>query len=499
MEKPENKAAYRSIMKGTAVFGGVQVFTILINVIRGKLVAIFLGPVGMGITALLNSTVTTIQQLSGLGLNFSAVKDISQIAEKEEVERVASIVSVTRRLVFLSAILGALLTGCFSSLLSRFAFGNTDYTLSFLLLSAMVFFTTLTLGETAILQGLRQLKQLAVSTIVGALVGLVIGTPLYYFFGTQGIVPAMILLAVSTYVANRLFTWRLGLPKVSTTYHDVTRQGRQMIALGVISMLAALLGSFTLTLFNAYIRHASGGEVDVGLIQAATSISNQYVGLVFTAMAVDYFPRLAAICDDQSKLQQTVTQQLEVVMLIVSPLLVGLLVTTPLVVRVLLSSEFMPTIPLLRWIGFGIFFKAMSFPLGYIAFAKGDKKTFFWFEGIYGNALTLLCNVVGYSVAGIEGVGVSYVIVYVLYLISVGALACIKYHYRVNVAVLKSMIPLFLMTFVSFGLMMLTEGEWWAYLLSGILFVVSCVYSFRALDKKIGIKELVRTRFARNR
>lgn len=497
MEKPENKAAYRSIMKGTAVFGGVQVFTILINVIRGKLVAIFLGPVGMGITALLNSTVTTIQQLSGLGLNFSAVKDISQIAEKEEVERVASIVSVTRRLVFLSAILGALLTGCFSSLLSRFAFGNADYTLSFLLLSVMVFFTTLTLGETAILQGLRQLKQLAVSTIVGALVGLVIGTPLYYFFGTQGIVPAMILLAVSTYVANRLFTWRLGLPKVDTTYHDVTRQGRQMIVLGVISMLAALLGSFTLTLFNAYIRRASGGEVDVGLIQAATSISNQYVGLVFTAMAVDYFPRLAAICDDQSKLQQTVTQQLEVVMLIVSPLLVGLLVTTPLVVRVLLSSEFMPTIPLLRWIGFGIFFKAMSFPLGYIAFAKGDKKTFFWFEGIYGNALTLLCNVVGYSVAGIEGVGVSYVIVYVLYLISVGALACIKYHYRVNVAVLKSMIPLFLMTFVSFCLMILTDGEWWSYTMGALLLLISIVYSYIELDKRIGIWITIRSKLKR--
>lgn len=497
MENPENKAAYRSIMKGTAVFGGVQVFTILINVIRGKLVAIFLGPVGMGITALLNSTVTTIQQLSGLGINFSAVKDISQVAEKEELQRVSSIVSVTRRLVLLTAVLGAFLTSCFSSLLSRFAFGNTDYTISFLLLSVMVFFTTLTLGETAILQGLRQLKQLAMSTVVGALVGLVIGTPLYYFFGTQGIVPAMILLAVSTYVANRLFTRRLGLPKASVQYDDVCRQGKQMVALGIISMLAALLGSFTLTLFNAYIRRASGGEVDVGLIQAATSISNQYVGLVFTAMAVDYFPRLAAICDEQSKLQQTVTQQLEVVMLIVSPVLVGLLVTTPLVVRVLLSPEFMPTIPLLRWIGFGIFFKAMSFPLGYIAFAKGDKKTFFWFEGIYGNVLTLLCNVVGYHVGGIEGVGVSYVIVYVVYLLSVGALAHFKYHYKVNMEVLKSIAPLFLMTFVSFCVMMLTDGVWWSYTIDALILLISIVYSYRELDKRIGVKDIIRSRWKR--
>lgn len=491
----ENRAAYRNIMKGTAVFGGVQVFTILINIFRGKLIAIFLGPVGMGITALLFSVVSTIQQFSSLGLNFSAVKDISQIREKEDIQQLASIVQITRRLVFLTAILGAVITVCFSPSLSSFAFGNKEYTLDFLLLGIMVFFTTLTLGETALLQGMRQLKKLAISTIVGALVGLVIGTPLYYIWGTKGIVPAMILLSVSTYIANRYFTSGFKLPKISIPRTETMERGKQMVSLGVFSMLSALLGSLTITLINAYIRRVSGSEADLGLIQAATSISNQYVGLVFTAMAVDYFPRLAAICDDRLKLREAVNQQIDIIMLIVTPLILAVLVSTPLIVRLLLSPAFMPTIPLLRWIGFGLFFKAVSFPLGYIAFAKGDKTTFLWFEGIYGNILLLIGNIVGYTVAGVVGVGISFVITYIIYLISVILLTRIKYQFHLSQSFVRSIFPLLVMNILVFGIMILGGDHWWTYVSSGVIFIFSVYYSCKELDRKIGLKELLKSRF----
>lgn len=68
---------YRSIVKGTAVFGGVQVFQILVNILRGKFIALLLGPAGMGVSALLTSTVNTINQMSSLGLSMGAMRDIS--------------------------------------------------------------------------------------------------------------------------------------------------------------------------------------------------------------------------------------------------------------------------------------------------------------------------------------------------------------------------------------------------------------------------------------
>ena len=52
----KQQASYRQIMKATSLFGGVQVFQIIIAVVRSKFVAILLGPSGMGIVGLLTST-----------------------------------------------------------------------------------------------------------------------------------------------------------------------------------------------------------------------------------------------------------------------------------------------------------------------------------------------------------------------------------------------------------------------------------------------------------
>lgn len=64
----------------------------------------------------------------------------------------------------------------------------------------MIYFTTLSNGELAILQGVRMLKQLAYSSIIGSLLGLMVGVPLYYYYGYDGIVPAMIVLSLMTYL-----------------------------------------------------------------------------------------------------------------------------------------------------------------------------------------------------------------------------------------------------------------------------------------------------------
>ncbi len=52
----------------------------------------------------------------------------------------------------------------------------------------------------AILQGMHAVKRLSVSSLVGATAGLVFGVPLYWLYGTDGIVPAMIILAFTTFV-----------------------------------------------------------------------------------------------------------------------------------------------------------------------------------------------------------------------------------------------------------------------------------------------------------
>ena len=45
----ENRNSYKQSLKATSLFGGVQIFNILIQIIRSKFAAVLLGPEGMGV------------------------------------------------------------------------------------------------------------------------------------------------------------------------------------------------------------------------------------------------------------------------------------------------------------------------------------------------------------------------------------------------------------------------------------------------------------------
>lgn len=491
-----NKSSYRNIVKGTAIFGGVQVFQMLVNILRGKFIAILLGPEGMGVSALLTSTVNTINQVSSFGLSMGAVRDISMAHQEGSIKKLSTVATIFRRLVFITGILGALISAIGSKWWSELAFGNTDYVLAFVILGVMLFFTALSSGETAILQGTRHLKDLAKTSLIGTVVGLLVGVPMYYIWGVDGIAPAMVALALSTYLSNRFFTRKVELQKSEITNHETKTYAKSMIGLGVTLTFAGLLGSLTLYFINWFIRY-NGGLNDVGLYQAATSITTQYIGFIFSAMAVDYFPRLAAISSDNVAVSKAANQQGEIVLLIATPIIILLLATAPLVINILLSVKFMAAIPLLRWMGMALFFKAASYSLGYISFAKGDKRTFFLLEGVVGNVLNVILSVVGYMFWGLDGLGVAMLITFLLYFISVSIVVKCRYAFKFDKTYIKMALLLLSSTLSVFLLSFVIVDNVWYGILGCIIGAGVGYYSFRELDKRMQIKELIKSKFVK--
>lgn len=490
----ENSASktkeYRSVAKGTALMGGVQIFNILINVIKGKFVAMFLGPAGMGVVSLLTSSTNVVQQFSSLGLNLAIVKEIAGVDSKE---KQYAVIAVVRRLLLLTAVLGAFLTVILSPWLSTWSFGDKAYTIHFVFLGIMVFFMTLSNGEASILQGAHTIKRLAYSSLVGSSVGLLVGVPLYYFYGQEGIVPAMIALTLATFAFYKYHSYKeFGKIQKVVSWKTQRPLVKTMIAFGVISMVSALLGTFANYGVNAYIRY-QGELQDVGLFQAATSITNQYVGLVFAAMSVDYFPRLSKVSYDNKKVREAVNLQAEIVLLVVAPIVILMILVAPLIIRILLTGDFLVLGPVIRVMAVGIFLKATSFPMGYISFAKGDKKTFFWLEGVWGNTLTLFFNILFYYFWGLMGLGISMVCIYSI-IMGVYLLVTNRfYDYKVDktvlmlISILGGMIAicywasLFSNIFVSYGLM-------------GFVFVIACLFSIKELNKRMDVVNILKTK-----
>lgn len=489
----DGKSSYRKIIKGTAIFGGVQVFNILVMLIRGKIIAVFLGPMGMGVYSLLNSTANSIQQFSSLGLNLSAVKELSRDYEQQEKINFFVKVLIFRRLLRVTGFIGCLISILLAPYLSEFVFGNRQYIWAFIFLSFMLYFTTLSNGEDAILQSGRWLKKLAIATVISSFFGLITGIPLYYYGGTKGIVPAMIMLSFISYFTKRYFTKKIAAQGYTVTWRETWEKGKDMISLGVISMISTLLGTLTIFLVNTFIRHF-GSLGDVGLFQAASTIANQYVGIVFVSMAVDYFPRLAAVSSDNAKVRNIVNNQAEIVILIVAPLIILLIVTAPLIIRILLTADFLSVIPLVRWMAVGIFFKAVSFPLGYISFSKGDKNFFFWLEAVWGNVLTFTLNTLGYKLGGLTGLGISFLISYGIYYLVIIIATRKRYSFSYEKRFIKIMLPLlflcvgsFLTTYIFIPILY--------YGLEGCILLITLIYSYKELDKRIAITQLLIKKF----
>lgn len=410
MEAGNQSNSYKTILQRISAFGGIQILTIFVNLLRGKFVAILLGPAGMGISSLFLTASTTIQQLGSLGVNLSIVKEVA--AAGEDPRKRSGVMAVAKRLILLTSLLGALICMLLSPLLSQWTFGNTDYTIGFILLGLAVAFGIAGSGFQAILQGTGEISRLSKAAIVGSLTGLLSGVPLYYFFGTAGIVPAMIILAVVTFLFYYIsFRGTAGdiSEKFSLRDKEHKRLVKRLISLGFIFMIGSLVGSATNYLINTLVRYF-GNLDDVGLFQAANSITNQYIGIVFSALALDYFPRISAVSSDNEKLRETINRQAEIVILIAAPLLLLLMALAPLAIRILLSKDFLVIIPLVRWLALGTLMQAVTFPLGYVFLAKDNKKAYLWVEVVIGNLLWIACSVAGYLLFGLIGLGVSLVV-----------------------------------------------------------------------------------------
>lgn len=168
-------------IKAMGIFGGVQMAGIACSILRTKLVALWIGPLGMGLFAIFNQALDMLNTATNLGVRSSSVRDVSQAMEHGDTSQVARIVAVVRRWSVWLGMGGAIVTAALAPVLSRLSFGDESRLWEFIALSIAVLLVALTNGEYAVLQGSGRLKRLASVTLWGTLGGLAISIPLFYW------------------------------------------------------------------------------------------------------------------------------------------------------------------------------------------------------------------------------------------------------------------------------------------------------------------------------
>ena len=397
------------VLKAMGVFSGVQFITLASGLIRTKLVAIWIGAAGVGLFGIYNSAIDLLSTVVLLGIGTSAVRDI---AGHNTPQRIAETSAVLKRWGLFLGLCGCLLMVILSPLLSRRIFHDTKHIIAFAMLGICILANGINAGQVAIMQGTQQLKNLARSTITGVVIGVVVSIPIIYFIRANGIPLAIVACAISIVVSARMFG---DYPEYSEriTLKQVWREGRGFVRLGFFMMLSQALTLGATFIFIAWLTSHAGAK-NTGFFQAGFTLFNRYVGLVFTALAVEFYPRLAAGGSSRRYLSVITSHELLLVCAILMPLLTLFAAVTPVIVRILYSSEFLSIVPFVTIALCGTVLRAASWCIGFSMIVHGDGRIMLLTEGLSA-ILYLILNYIGWHIAGLTGLGWAYIIWYILY------------------------------------------------------------------------------------
>lgn len=493
--KKEGNVSYNHVLKYTGIFGGVQGLNILIGLVRNKLVALLLGPGGMGLVSLFNTAINFISQSTNFGISFSAVKHLSEIFDSGDEKRIAHFVKVVRAWSIVTALLGMFVCIVAGPLLSEYTFAWGDHTLHFVLLAPAVGLLAITGGETAILKGARRLRSLAVIQIYSVFAALFISVPVYYFFDQKGIVPVIVLMAVATMLFTVSYSFRL-YPLHLRGTKGLLGEGMEMVKLGVAFVLSGVLGSGAEMAIRSYLNVTSDLDV-VGLYNAGYMLTITYASLVFSAMETDYFPRLSAVNQDVQASNLAVNRQIEVSVLLISPMLALLVIALPVLIPLLYSTRFLPIVGMAQVAVFSMYLKAISLPISYMTLAKGDSLAFLILEAVFDIAVVALI-VIGFRWWGLLGTGIALSVAYVFDFLLVFVYANIRYRYRMSLQVVRYIALQFPLGIAAYAITCVLAQSWEYWLLGVGVFLTSVSVSIYILRSKTSLWDALINKFRRH-
>lgn len=414
------------VLKVMSIFGSVQVVTIICSIVRVKLVALWIGPAGIGLYGIFNSALEMINNTCQLGLRSSAVRDLAAADSRT----LPATVLTVRRLGWLLGLAGAVLTVCLSVPMSLYAFGDKGHAWCFCLLAAVVLLASLTASESAVFQGLKRFRRLARGMLWGAVGGLAVSIPMFRLWGIDSILPSIVAYGVCSWLAIGMIHEKVAPPQQRITMRQSLSLGKKMLILSAYLTACEFITAVVTFVFVGWL-NKEAGEAQTGFFQAGFTIVNRYVGLVFTAIAVEYYPRLSQVIHSRARTRLFVSHEMGLIMLILIPVVTWFIAADKLLVRFLYNSEFYVILPFVTWGIVGTVLRAFSWCLSFSILAKGDGKAFLWTEALSA-VFYLGANMLFYKQWGIAGMGAAYALWYGLYSVAVGVVYFRKFGFTVS-------------------------------------------------------------------
>lgn len=397
------------IIRSTSIIGGASALNLLISLIRTKIAAVILGPVGIGLVGIFHSLITTAASLAAWSIANVTTRLIAEASD--DAAAMATVRAAIVRAAAALALAGTAVVFLLRERIAGLVLDDPALADQVGWLSLGVGLLVVTYAQNGLLTGMRRIGDLARVSVGSALLATAAGVGALLLWREGALLFFVIVSPVATLLVGSWYVAKL--PRRMAPPPPVRKlvpHWRILASLGLAFTIASVASTAAELVVRSLVQRDLG-PVALGHFQASWVISANYIGFILVAMTADYYPRLTATIGEPQAAQNAVNEQAEVSLLLAGPLLLAMVGLSPWIIPLLYSSEFLPAVDMLRWQIVGDLPRIAAWPLSIILLASGKGRAFAAVM-ITAGALLVAASAVAIPLLGLEGVGIAYLVLY---------------------------------------------------------------------------------------
>jgi O-antigen/teichoic acid export membrane protein len=184
---------------------------------------------------------------------------------------------------------------------------------------------------------------------------------------------------------------------------------------------------------------------------------------------------LAKVAESRLRLRAFVSQEINVAIAVMAPVVALFILLRSFIVQLLYRPDFDVILTFVSWGMIGTVLRTLSWCLAFTILAKGDGKTYLWTE-VASAVINLVLNIVFYRWWGLTGLGVAFLVSYLLYTLIIAVVYFRTYRLSVSAA---SLYNLLWTLAVAAGVMAAMEGGYT--IIAAAITVVSIAVGLRQI------------------
>ena len=402
------------IVKVSFYSGISTVLKILTSFVSAKIIAVYLGPAGLGMLGQLTSFITIFLTLSTGAITNGIIKFVAEYKDDEPKQN--RIIKASLQITLLCSLLCGLIISIGAKFWSNQLFSKTSYSFVFVIFGITINFYALFSLAVAILNGLQQYKLFNLINVLASIIGLIFSVTMVVLYGIKGALISAVTYQSIVFIILLLFIKRSGWFNWQKIKSSIIERG-DLVGLSKFSLMA-IVSTAAVPMVQIIIRNYLASNTNsetVGFYEGVNRLSLIYLSLITTTFSVYYLPKLSAATNN-SELKELLLKGYKFILPLTFVMLLITYLLRNLVIKIVFAESFAPMEAYFLPQLVGDFFKIASWLLAMQMVAKAQLKVFIFSEIFFGVTLCV------YSVLMIDilsGIGAiyGYMLNYILYFV----------------------------------------------------------------------------------